>query len=129
MILSIRRLHKFIFVLLISSHCFSQTPQPVSYPKDYFTWPLELTPDIVANFGELRPNHYHMGYDCRTAQKVNQLVRAADDGYITRVKIEPSGFGRSIYINHPNGFTTVYAHLNDFFPELEKYVKEQQYKL
>jgi murein DD-endopeptidase MepM/ murein hydrolase activator NlpD len=129
MILNIKRLHKLTIVLLISSHCFSQTSPAVSYPKDYFSWPLDLPPAIVANFGELRPNHYHMGYDCRTAQKVNQCVMAAADGYIARIKVEPFGFGRSIYINHPNGFTTVYAHLNDFYPELEKYVKEQQYKL
>ena len=56
-------------------------------------------------------------------------VLAAADGYIAKVKIEPYGFGRAIYINHPNGLTTLYAHLNDFYPELEKYIKEQQYKL
>ena len=70
-----------------------------------------------------------MGLDCRTDQKQNVRVMAAADGYIAHVKIEPAGFGRAIYINHPNGLTTLYAHLNDFLPELEKYVKEQQYKL
>jgi len=70
-----------------------------------------------------------MGLDCRTEQKQNLPVLAAADGYIARVKIEPYGFGRSIYINHPNGLTTLYAHLNNFNPELEKYIKEQQYKL
>ena len=84
---------------------------------------------LAANFGELRPNHYHMGLDCKTDQKQNVQVVAAADGYIAKVKIEPFGFGRCIYINHPNGLTTLYAHLNDFNPELEKYVKEQQYKL
>lgn len=55
-------------------------------------------------------------------------VYSSADGYVARVKIEPTGFGRAIYINHPNGFTTLYAHLNDFFPELEAYVKENQYQ-
>ena len=69
-----------------------------------------------------------MGLDIRTDQKENQLVYAAAAGYIAKIRIEPNGFGRAIFINHPNGFTTLYAHLNDFFPELEKYVTEQQYR-
>ena len=98
------------------------------YNKQYYTWPVGATRAIVANFGELRPNHYHMGLDCRTDQAENKPVLAAADGYIAKVKIEPWGFGRVIYINHPNGNTTLYAHMNDFYPALETYVKEQQYK-
>src|SRR5436190_10854087 len=104
---------------------FSQTPD---YPKGYFRWPLNLAPGIVANLGELRNNHWHMGLDIRTDQKENQPVYAAAAGYIAKIRIEPFGFGRAIFINHPNGLTTLYGHLNDFFPELEKYVTEQQYQ-
>ena len=100
-----------------------------NYPKGYFIYPVQAKIALAANFGELRPNHYHMGLDCKTDQKQNARVVAAADGYIAHIRIEPSGFGRSIYINHPNGLTTLYGHLNDFFPELEKYVKEQQYKM
>lgn len=100
-----------------------------NYPQGYFTWPVGAKIGLVANFGELRPNHYHMGLDIRTDQKVNVPVYAAADGYIARVKIEPFGFGRCIYINHPNGFTTLYAHLNNFNPALEKYITDQQYRL
>ena len=99
-----------------------------NYPQGYFAWPVGATKALAANFGELRPNHYHMGFDCKTDKKQNLPVYAAADGYIAKIKIEPFGFGRAIYINHPNGLTTLYAHLNDFFPELEQYVKEQQYK-
>ncbi len=99
-----------------------------SYPQGYFRWPLNLRPEIVANLGELRNNHWHMGLDIRTAQRVNQQVYAAAAGYISRIRVGPFGFGRAIFINHPNGLTTVYAHLNDFNTALEKYVDEQQYK-
>jgi Peptidase family M23 len=102
---------------------------PKNYPQNYFTWPVKATKALAANFGELRPNHYHMGLDCKTEKKQNLAIVAAADGYIAKVKIEPYGFGRAIYINHPNGLTTLYAHLNDFFPELEKYIKAQQYAL
>jgi len=123
---------KFAFLLLIMLNIFvshAQFFEPKNYPKDYFTYPVQATQSLSANFGELRPNHYHMGLDCRTDQRQNKEVVAAADGYIAKVKIEPWGFGRAIYINHPNGLTTLYAHLNDFYPELENYIKEQQYKL
>ncbi len=97
------------------------------YSQSYFQWPVNIKPEIVANMGELRPNHWHMGLDIRTNQKENMPVVAAAPGYIAKIRIEKSGFGRCIFINHPNGMTTLYAHLNDFFPALEEYVTEQQY--
>lgn len=115
----------FIFFLDAGAQIFPEK----NYPKGYFTWPVSATKAMNANFGELRPNHYHMGLDCKTEKKQNLPVVAAAEGYIAKVKIEPYGFGRAIYINHPNGLTTLYAHLNDFFPELEQYIKDQQYKL
>jgi len=103
--------------------------QPQSYPQKFFRDPLDIPMDLSANFGELRPNHWHMGLDIRTNQKSNLPVYAAADGYVSKVRIEPFGFGRVIYISHPNGLTTLYAHLNNFYPELEQYITEKQYEL
>lgn len=119
----------FLFFISYSLIAAAQIFPAKNYPKDYFTYPVGATVALSANYGELRPNHYHMGLDCRTNQRENLPIYAAAEGYIARVKIEPYGFGRAIYINHPNGFTTLYAHLNDFFPELEAYVKSEQYRL
>lgn len=119
----------FLFFLLVYQSSFAQHFPEKNYPKDYFIYPVDAKISIAANFGELRPNHYHMGLDCRTDQVQNRPVKAAADGYVAHIRVEPFGFGRAIYINHPNGLTTVYGHLNKFFPALEKYVKEQQYKL
>jgi hypothetical protein len=105
----------------------AQRPPAVDYPKGYFRNPLNIPILLSGNFGELRPNHYHMGLDLKTQARENLPVHAAADGYIARIKIEPGGFGRAIYINHPNGYTTLYAHLNNFNPALEAWVKEQQY--
>jgi murein DD-endopeptidase MepM/ murein hydrolase activator NlpD len=117
-------------LILLNSWWANAQPAPAhAYPQDYFQWPVGAKVGIAANFGELRPNHWHMGLDIRTDQKQNVAVYAAAGGYVAKVKIEPQGFGRAIYINHPNGLTTLYAHLNDFNPALEQYVKEQQYKL
>lgn len=116
---------KFIYFLIIF---FISTPF-VSTAQQPYIWPVETKPALSANFGELRPNHYHMGIDARTEQRENLLVKAVDNGYVARIKIEPWGFGRAIYINHQNGITSLYAHLNNFYPELESWVTEQQYKL
>src|SRR6476619_7844837 len=113
----------------LSVTCAAQFFSAKNYPQNYFGWPVEAKIALAANFGELRPNHYHMGLDCRTDQVRNRPIKAAADGYIAHIRIDASGFGRAIYINHPNGLTTLYGHLNDFYPALEKYVKEQQYKL
>lgn len=113
---------------IFSSLCLFSQPKP-NYPNYYFRDPLGISPmEIVANYGELRPDHWHMGLDIRTNQKENYPVYAAAGGYISRIKVEKSGYGRSVYINHPNGLTTVYGHLNKFFPALEKYVTGEQYK-
>jgi hypothetical protein len=114
--------------LLSYSFCLSQIFPPKNYPKGYFRNPLGVPIRLAANFGELRANHFHMGLDIRTEKKENLPVYAAADGYVVRVKVEPGGFGQAIYINHPNGYTTLYAHLNAFFPALAAFVEEQQYK-
>ncbi|HVG13490.1 MAG TPA: M23 family metallopeptidase [Chitinophagaceae bacterium] len=113
-------------LLFLPLFIFAQSP---NYPKGYFRNPLNIPMQLVANFGELRANHWHMGLDIRTLQRENLPVHAAAEGYIAKVKIEPGGFGRAIYINHPNGYTTLYAHLNNFSPELEQYIKAIQYKV
>ncbi|RYG47307.1 MAG: M23 family metallopeptidase [Chitinophagaceae bacterium] len=107
--------------LLIASGAFSQ--------KIDYSWPVATKPALVANFGELRSNHYHMGLDMRTEQRENLRVLAAERGFVSRIKIEPWGFGRAIYIDHPNGVTSLYAHLNDFEPALEAWVTSKQYEL
>jgi murein DD-endopeptidase MepM/ murein hydrolase activator NlpD len=123
----------FVFIAGIIFFCTgfkadAQTFPAKNYPQGYFRDPLDIPIILAGNFGELRPGHFHMGLDIKTMARVNLAVHAAADGYIARVKIEPAGFGRAIYINHPNGYTTLYAHLNDFNPALEAYVKKQQYK-
>jgi len=113
--------------LIFVTHVNAQQLEKKNYTQQYFQWPVGAIKALVANFGELRPNHYHMGLDCRTEQVENKPVYAAAEGFIAKVKIEPWGFGRALYVNHPNGMTTLYAHLNDFYPALEKYIKDKQY--
>ncbi len=118
--------HSLLSFAPVNSQKFYQ--EPVSYPKGYFRNPLDIPIKLAANFGELRTNHFHMGLDIRTNQRENLPVYAAAEGYISKIKIEKGGFGRAIYITHPNGYTTLYAHLNAFYPQLNDYVISKQYK-
>ncbi|MDZ7847617.1 MAG: M23 family metallopeptidase [Owenweeksia sp.] len=86
--------------------------------------PLRLS----GTFGELRGNHFHSGIDLKTHQKVGLPVRACAAGNIVRIKVSPYGFGKAIYIQHGNGFTTVYAHLEGFNEKIEAYVRKRQYE-
>lgn len=102
--------------------------QETSLPRHYFRNPLDIPMELSANFGELRSNHWHMGLDLRTNAKENYPVYAAAQGYIAHIGIRPQSFGRFIIIHHPNGLSTLYAHLNDFYPALEEYVTTKQYE-
>jgi len=99
-----------------------------SYPTNYFSKPIEIPLILSGTFGELRSNHFHAGIDIKTQQKEGFNVLAAANGYVSRIKISHWGYGKAIYITHPNGYTTVYAHLQKFNDQIETYLKKQQYK-
>ncbi len=96
--------------------------------KQQFISPLKLPPALNANFGELRNNHFHAGLDYKTNRKPNKPIYAVADGWVSRISVSPRGYGLALYIDHPNGYTTVYAHMNKFKKAIAQYVKQQQYK-
>ena len=113
-----------VYFLFFCTAVFAQ----VDYPKDYFRSPLDIAMQLSGNFGELRPNHFHAGFDLRTQQKEGLKVYAVADGYVSRIKISTFGNGKTIYINHPNGYTSVYGHLKMANGEIENYIKKTHYQ-
>ncbi|MFH6987375.1 M23 family metallopeptidase [Flavobacterium collinsii] len=103
---------------------FAQT----QYPKDYFSPPLEIPMQLSGNFGELRPNHFHAGFDLKTNQREGLNVHAIADGYVSRIKISTFGNGKCVYITHPNGYTSVYGHLQTPVGPILDYVMKTHYK-
>ena len=89
--------------------------------------PLPVQPSLSGNFGELRPNHFHAGVDLKTAGREGLEIKSVLDGHVSRIKVSPWGYGKVLYIDHPNGLTTVYAHLRSFSPKIEAYLKRYQY--
>ncbi len=104
---------------------FSSFGQIKNY-KDYFIPPLKIEQYLAGNFGEPRSRHFHTGLDYRTYSDGKEVVSIAD-GYVSRIIVSPWGYGMALYINHPNGYTSLYAHLSEFVPEIEHFVERIQY--
>jgi hypothetical protein len=89
--------------------------------------PLNIPLLLSGNFGELRHNHFHSGIDFKTQGKTGFAVKSVKQGYITRISVGPYGYGRAVYINHPDGTTSVYGHLDHFASKIESAVRDSQY--
>jgi len=98
-----------------------------NFPIDYFSDPLEIPLILAGSFGELRSNHFHSGLDIKTQQREGIPIYAPADGYVKRIKVAHYGYGKALYLQHPNGYTTVYAHLQNYAGAIQAYVKNQQY--
>jgi hypothetical protein len=90
--------------------------------------PLEIPIQLSGTFGEFRNNHFHAGLDIRTQGREGLKVKSVQSGWINRIRVSVSGYGKALYIEHPDGTTSVYAHLKKFGPKIESYVKEHQYQ-
>jgi peptidase M23-like protein len=99
-----------------------------NYPKDTFRSPLDIPLILAGTFGELRSNHFHSGIDIKTQRRQGIPIYAIGDGTVARIKISHWGYGKVLYVAHPNGYTSVYGHLQKFSPEIEEYVKQLQYQ-
>ncbi|MFO8053564.1 MAG: M23 family metallopeptidase [Bacteroidales bacterium] len=92
-----------------------------------FRPPLDLGMNLSGTFGELRSNHFHSGIDIRTNRSIGYPVYAIADGWVSRLRVGPTGFGRALYLTHPTGHTSVYAHLNRFNDDITRFVRQKQY--
>ncbi len=116
---------KIIFLLLIfGGTVYSQK----DIPTDYFNNPIEIPLILSGNFGELRNNHFHSGLDIKTQQREGIPIYAPADGYLSRIKVSLFGYGKALYLSHPNGYSTVYAHLQKYAGAIQEHVKEYQYQ-
>ena len=103
-----------------SDHAEMSTPEFIS--------PVDHTIRLAGSFGELRSNHFHAGIDIKSKTgDVGDIVRATASGYVSRIKIQRGGYGQVIYMDHPNGYTSVYAHLKEFADTLQGYIQDKQY--
>ncbi len=97
------------------------------FEKDLIA-PLEIPFSISGTFGEPRSSHFHLGIDIKTQGKEGLEVKSISSGSVSRIRISLGGYGKAIYIDHPNKTTSVYAHLKKFAPKIESYIKKFQYE-
>ena len=126
-------IHKVFFLFLFCASSTIGNAQALHFIGDssldgYFMNPVKGYVTCVGSFAELRRNHFHSGLDIRTGGKVGVPLYAAADGYISRINISAWGYGNSLYIDHPIGYTTVYAHISNFAPKIKEWVTEVQYQ-
>jgi len=118
-----------VFILLfIISMLLLSTPGEEPNEKSIFISPVKIPLSLSANFGELRIDHFHSGLDIRTQGVTGKEVVASASGYVYRISVSPGGFGKALYLRHPQGYSTVYGHLDRFAPEIEEYVRTRQYE-
>lgn len=113
-----------ILAVVLSAALFQAQAQSA----DYYRCPVDIPVFLSANYGEMRTNRFHTGIDIKTQGVTGIPLLAAADGYISRVTVAPSGYGRALYITHPNGTMTVYAHMDRFTDEVEDYLREERYR-
>lgn len=122
--LSFIMLLTFSLLLLLS---FTQNNTRRDYPQNYFRSPINTPIKLSGTFGELRSNHLHAGIDIKAHNgKSGQSILAVAEGYISRIKVQSGGYGNVLYVNHPNGYTSVYAHLANFPKPVAAYIAAEQ---
>ncbi|MFO7616888.1 MAG: M23 family metallopeptidase [Bacteroidales bacterium] len=102
--------------------------EPVGPPASGLARPVDIPIFLSGNFGEPRANHFHSGIDIKTNGVTGIPVKSIAAGHVSRIKVEPGGFGKAVYISHPGGYTSVYAHLQSFNNKLAEYVESEQYR-
>ena len=124
-------MRKWIWVLVLIGFSFSGDGDLDNlrrkYPKGLFISPLKIPMYLSGTFGELRTNHFHSGIDIKTQGVEGHEIVAVADGYVSRIKVSAGGFGNALYVNHQNGYQSVYAHLQKYNDEIAEYVKNAQY--
>ena len=117
-----------ITILLASFFVFTGFSQKKDYSKIKLHPPIDIPMVLAANFGELRSNHFHTGIDFKTNRQTGYNIFSIADGYVSRIKVSPWGYGHVVYIDHYNGLTSVYAHCESFEGEIGELVRSQQEK-
>ena len=118
-----RKIIIFAAALTVSANISSQSPA-----SELFVSPIRDQPSLSASFAELRSDHFHSGLDYRTGGVTGKDVLSIDEGFVYRIAVSPTGFGKALYVRHPSGYSSVYGHLKNFRPDIEEFLIKKQYE-
>ncbi len=116
-----------LILVLCFNQVKSQTYSEYPYPQATFGNPLGIDWKLSGTFGEPRGNHFHAGSDIKTNGATGYKLYSVEEGYVARIKVSPYGYGKALYIAHPNGYTSVYAHMSAFNESIDSVVRHFQY--
>lgn len=120
-----------LFILggvFITPFLYSQTPTDHRQNSSRYAAPIDIPMLLSGNYGEIRSAGFHAGIDIKTEQAEGKNVLAANTGYVFRISVQSRGYGKALYLKHPDGQVTVYAHLQQFHPAIETFVRDMQYR-
>jgi len=117
-----RKLYRIVVCIIL---CYMQSFSTEGIAEGYI-WPTDASQFITSSFGEFRARHFHSGIDIKTWNKTGYKVFAADSGYVWRIVVSPFGYGKVIYLKHPDKQYSVYAHLDKFAPRIQNIVEREQ---
>ena len=128
--MNILKMRNVATILLLAALCILTQSATAQLKLDTLGWksPLRIPLYLSGNFAELRSGHFHAGLDLKTQGKEGYKVYAVKDGYISRIKVSPTGYGHAVYVIHPDGYTSVYGHLREYNIQIGRYVRAAQYK-
>ncbi len=124
----IQKVFPILFLMSLMAFTTDNNNPVTIFPQDFFASPVGHSIELTGTFGELRPDHFHAGIDIRPGREgANDPILAAGDGFVSRIKISATGYGNFVVVQHPNGFSSAYGHLESLNPALAEYVKSSQY--
>ncbi len=114
--------------ILLLTGCGDDEVQPVSNVACDYQSPVDYEMVLAGNFGEPRPMHFHGGIDVKTGNVVGKKIFSIPDGYVARLTVGNYGFDNAIYVNHPDGLTSVYCHLKNFADAYEQLIERKDWR-
>ena len=118
-----------VLCFMVNVPALGQGDASINETPEKFISPVDHTIRLAGSFGELRSNHFHAGIDIKSSTgEEGDPIKASASGYVSRIKIQRGGYGQVLYLDHPNGYTTVYAHLREFSDSLKSFIVEKQYE-
>ena len=96
-----------------------ESPDLLPSSSGFFIWPLQGRVSRGVEYDEKRR---HNGIDIVAPQ--GTLVRAAADGKVVFSGWGPSGYGRMVILQHPEGMVTIYAHNEQNYVRNGEYVRQ-----
>ena len=100
----------------------------LSFSQEGYIFPIKESRELSSIFADHRSFHFHSGIDFRTGEKTGLEVHASRSGWVYRLFASWWGYGKAVYLKHPDGTLTLYAHLSDFSEKLKKIVTDEQLK-